>query len=126
MADAVALEIAVQINAGTWGKAAAETGGAPTFEAYSEKWFDNYVCINCRESTQDAYTEILMHHVLPAFGERPIDSIKRADVRDFLIKKFKGGLSKTRTMSIKDVISSTLDYARVDGIIPANVASGIP
>jgi integrase len=110
---------------GTWGVDQEPKTEAPTFKEYSEKWFDNYVCGQLRASTADEYESILRIHVLPTFGKRSIDSITRGEVRDLLLSKFKGNLSKGRTLLIKDVLSSVFNYALDDELIAANPIAGI-
>jgi hypothetical protein len=62
---------------------------------------------------------------LPVFGRKPIDNLTRGEIRDFLLDKFNNGLSKTRTLMIKDLISSVLRYALDDELISANPVAGL-
>jgi integrase len=125
IAEAVELKIRQEMIDGTWGVDQEPKTEAPTFKEYSEKWFDNYVCGQLRASTADEYESILRIHVLPTFGKRSIDSITRGEVRDLLLSKFKGNLSKGRTLLIKDVLSSVFNYALDDELIAANPIAGI-
>jgi integrase len=122
VANAAALEISKLLIKGEFGK---EPKIIPTFGEYSKKWFEGYVCGQLRESTADEYESILRIHILPEFEHQRIDDITRGNVRDFLLAKFKGGLSKKRTLLIKDVISGVLNFALDDELISANPVAGI-
>lgn len=122
VANAAAIEIQRLLINGEFGK---EPKIVPTFGEYSKRWFEGYVCGQLRESTQEEYDSILKNHILPEFESMRIDDITRGNVRDFLLSKFKGGLSKKRTLLIKDVISSVFNYALDDELLPANPVSGI-
>jgi integrase len=117
VAVAAGREIERLLVSGEFGK---EQKIIPNFETYSQKWFDNYVCGQLRESTADEYESVLRIHVLPVFGRKPIDAISRATIRDFLVSKHRGGLSISRVLMIKDVLSSVFNYALDDEIIQAN------
>ena len=97
----------------------------PTFKEYSEKWLKDYVAVSCRESTYEEYNGILKNHVLPVFDDKPIDQVRRGDIRDFLLSKIKDDFSKSRVRSFKDVMSGVLGYALDEELIQANPTLGI-
>ena len=68
---------------------------------------------------------MLNRHVFPVLGEKPIDQIKRTDIRDLILHKRKAGLSSSMLCLIRDVISGPMGYAVEDEIIPGNPVSGI-
>ena len=109
IAEAVAAQIRLDIINGEFGKITPPKEQAPTFREYSEKWLEEWAS-QLRQSTQNAYLTILTMHVLPVFGDRPIDTITRGEVKSFLLQKFKSGLSQNRTLCIKDVISSVFNF----------------
>jgi len=97
----------------------------PTFGEYSEKWLKDYVSVSCRESTYEEYNGILKNHVLPVFEDKPIDQVRRGDIRDFLLSKIKQDFSKSRIGLFKDVLSGVLGYALDEELIQANPTLGI-
>jgi integrase len=121
VADAAAVEIQKLLINGEFGR---EQRPIPKFGEYSKKWFGGYVS-RLRESTQDEYRSILDNHVLPEFEHMSIDDITRGNVRDFLLVKFNGGLSKRRTLMLKDVLSGVFNYAIDDELVAANPTAGI-
>lgn len=97
----------------------------PTFEEYSQKWIEQYVKVNLRESTFDEYDGILRNHVLPKFKDEKIDEVNRGQIRDFLLSKYSGGLSQKRVMLLKDVVSGVLNFALDEELISSNPTTGI-
>jgi integrase len=61
---------------------------------------------------------------MPAFDKRPLDEIKRGDIRDFLLRK-SAKLSRKRTLLIKDVPSGVLSWAVDEELIGTNPTAGI-
>lgn len=96
-----------------------------TFGEYSQKWLNNYVALECRESTFEDYDGILKNHILPVFKDKQINSITRGEIRDFLLSKVSGGLSRKRALVLKDVLSGAFNYALDDEVIETNPTTGI-
>ena len=97
----------------------------PSFEEYANYWLEDYIKPLRRTSTYERYRDILKRHVFPILGKRPIDEIKRFEIRNLILKKNKAGLSKSMICLIRDVISGAMGYAVEDEIIPGNPVSGI-
>ena len=92
----------------------------PTFGEYSQKWLA-FIKMNRRESTYERYDQVLKTHILPVFKNKPLDTITRGDIRDFLIMK-----SKTLNVFVfRDVLSGVFNFAFDDELIKANPVSGI-
>jgi len=103
----------------------AEKKPIPTFSEYAEKWLQGYVKVTCRESTLDEYEAILKNHILPVFKNEKIDQIGRGEIRDFLLEKYTSGLSQSRVMVLKAVLSNVFNYALDEDLIKINPTSGI-
>ncbi len=92
----------------------------PTFGEYSKKWLA-FIKMNRRESTYSRYDQVLKSHILPVFKDKPLDTITRGDIRDFLIMK-------AETLSVfvfRDILSGILGFALDDELIKANPVTGI-
>lgn len=57
--------------------------------------------------------------------KKPINEIKRSEVRNLFLRKRKTGLSRSMLCLIRDVISGPMGYAVEDELIPGNPVSGI-
>ena len=97
----------------------------PTFGNYSKKWLKEYTKLNCRESTFNEYVIALKNHILPVFKNEKIDQIGRGDIRSFLLGKHSDGLSVSRVMMLKAVISGIFNHAIDEEIIETNPVSNI-
>jgi integrase len=97
----------------------------PSLEEYAKRWLEDYIKPLRRPSTHERYSDILERHVFPTLGKKPIDEIKRYEIRNLILKKNKAGLSRSMLCLIRDVISGTMGHAVEDEIIPGNPVSGI-
>jgi integrase len=124
-----ALEAAKQIWAklvlGDVGLLDASSTKQPSFEEYAKYWLEDYIKPLRRLSTYERYGDILERHVFPTFGKKPINEIKRSEIRNLILKKSKAGLSRSMICLIRDVMSGTMGYAVEDELIPGNPVSGI-
>jgi len=92
----------------------------PTFGEYSKKWLA-FIKMNRRESTYSRYDQVLKTHILSVFKDKPLDTITRGDIRDFLVMK-------AETLSVfvfRDILSGILGFALDDELIKANPVTGI-
>jgi len=95
---------------------------APTLEEYSKKWLEGYSRNVNKESTYESNRALLVNHILPEFGSRRIDQIKRGEFKDFLLKKMESH-SVSTVKNIKACLSSIFNYARDDELLNANPLS---
>jgi integrase len=98
---------------------------APTFGEVAERWLEDFVAVMRRPATYRRYADSLRLHVNPALGSRPIDQVKRSEVRDLLLARYRKGLSKSSVSMIRDTISGVMQYAIDEEIITANPVLGI-
>jgi hypothetical protein len=103
----------------------AQPAEQPSFEGYAKCWLEDYIKPLRRPSTHERYRDILERHVFPTLGKKPIDEIKRFEIRNLILNKNKAGLFRSMLCLIRDVISGTMGYVVEDEIIPGNPVSGI-
>jgi len=92
----------------------------PLFGEYSKNWLA-FIKLNRRESTYERYDQVLKSHILPVFRSKPLNSITRGDVRDFLMAK----ATKFDVGVFRDILSGILGFAVDDEIIKSNPVIGI-
>jgi len=97
----------------------------PSFEEYADNWLETYVRPLRQPATYERYTEILGRHVYPVFASRPIDQIRRKDVKNLLLHVNKKGYSRSVVCLVRDVVSGALGYAVDDELILANPVTGV-
>jgi integrase len=97
----------------------------PIFKDYCTLWLESYIKSLRAWSTYDRYRGLLTKHVYPSLGSKPIDQIKRSDVKSLILKLHKKGLSQSSLELVRDVISGPMGYAMDEEIIAANPVAGI-
>ncbi len=95
---------------------------APTLQEYSKKWLEGYSRNVNKESTYESNQSLLENHILPEFGSRRIDQIKRSELKAFLLNKMETH-SVATVKNIKACMSGIFNYARDDELINANPLS---
>ena len=71
------------------------------------------------------YNKMLLHHVLPAFGQRTTKSISRNDVELFLAEKAKAGYCRATLRGMRVSLGRVLSWAVACGWLEKNACAGI-
>ncbi|KPA12996.1 integrase family protein [Candidatus Magnetomorum sp. HK-1] len=90
------------------------------FKKYAWLWFEKDSKDGNKTSTSDDYKGILKNHILPTFGEKTINEIKRSELIEFLKKKYNENYAYSTVTHMKNVISNIFNYAMVEEIIEYN------
>lgn len=94
-----------------------------TISTWAETWFTTTAPL--RASTRHGYRKTLDRRVLPIWGERPIGSIDRADVREWVADLTAEGLSSKRVRNIVSILALVLELAIDAGALRENPARRI-
>lgn len=78
---------------------------------YFDYWYKNYVLINCKYNTQEAYRVVIENHIKPALGIHKLRSITPATLQEFLNKKYLNGFSRASISNFYGVLSGALKAA---------------
>lgn len=92
----------------------------PTFKEYGELWLQGQIKPFRRDTTFDRYKDILTRFVFPKIGKKPLDEIKRKNIREILMAVHKRGLSRSTVALVKDVMSGPFGLAVDDELVAAN------
>jgi integrase len=108
----------------------------PLFKDFAQGFMETYSAMNHEESTQESYQQVLDRHILPYFGDMPLDEISRKDIKNFIaekqrqrISKGKSGTKKKKRLSAgtirihKAYLSAILSEAVDDELIAFNPAA---
>ncbi len=87
-----------------------------TFAEYSLKWLETVKKPVIKENTYADYQNIFKVHLLPTFGDIPLDEIRRQDAQEFLNRIDNAGKHRA-VHKIKQILSSIFEYAVADEII---------
>lgn len=116
-AEALGSKIRVKLKAGEL-KITSEKK-IPAFGVYARKFLDNQN--HLKYSTVASYEGILKNH-LGKFRDRPLDEIKRADIKEFILAKQKTGLTPGTVKNIQRFISRIFTDACEDELITTHPA----
>lgn len=94
-----------------------DTAGTQPFGEVAQRWA-RIKETKIAKSTMKNYRKAMNTHVLPAFGNKPIGSITRGDIEDF-IADLKGVTGKTK-VNIMTPFKGVMKEAWKDGLIPEN------
>ena len=107
--------------------------GKYTVGLWMDEWFENVAKIKVRASSHQTYKGYIENHIKPNIGNIPIEKLTTMDLQKFYRKLLtKGrierieskdqpkGLSAKTVRNINQVISSAMDLAVAQKIIPAN------
>jgi len=113
-----------------------EKKSIPLFKDFAQGFMETYSAMNHEESTQETYQQALDRHILPYFGDMPLDEISRKDIKSFIVEKQrqriskgKSGTKKKKRLSagtirnLKAYLSSILTEAVDDELIAFNPAA---
>ena len=111
--------------------------GKYTLGQWMEIWFENYARLKVRPSSHATYRGYLDNHILPNIGNIPLNRLTTLDIQKFYKKllecgrvvraESKGqpkGLSAKTVRNLHQILSSALDLAVQQRLIPSNPAAG--
>ena len=81
--------------------------------------------ITFKNATRDKYEQIIRCHVAPSLGEREINDITAADLRDFSIRLISAGLASNTIKGILYVVKSSLQSALKNGVLGRDCTQAI-
>lgn len=104
------------IEKGTWKK---RDDGEKSFESFAERFIEVHVR-NIKKTTASQYRSDLRVHVLPAFGKRPLNSIRAIDVSEWISTLHKKGRRVGTLRRAHVIMSLIMTEAVRSGIIDSN------
>ena len=87
------------------------TKEVPKFSAYATEFMETYVIANNKPSERSMKASILKHHLLPVFGDMPLDAIKMHPIEVLKASLLAKGLSRKRVNIILACLGKMLRYA---------------
>lgn len=90
-----------------------------TLAEFAAEWFETYVKVNNKPSSQRAKRFYLDGHLLPAFGARPLSSIRTEDVERYKAQKSASGLAPKTVNEHLGTLGLILRTAREWGVAAA-------
>lgn len=82
-----------------------------TFSDYLDYRYENYVELNCKDSTKRNYKSGIEIHIKPELGSNRMCNLTPALLQDYLNNKFKEVNTKSLFIIITTIINSALEFA---------------
>lgn len=101
---------------------ATKVARVPTFGQYVETFLAAH---EGRDGTVETYGYRLRPHVVPVFGARPLDDIKRREWREFFAALKRGGMADSTRSGIKKSVSALYGMAVEDEYLEGNPVAGL-
>ena len=112
--------------------------GKHTVSSWMEEWFENVCKIKVRPSSHQTYRGYIDHHITPYIGKIPLEKLSTMDLQKLYRKLMNNGrverieaenqpkgLSAKTVRNINQVISSAMDFAVAQKIIPENPCKAV-
>ena len=112
--------------------------GKHTVSSWMEEWFENVCKIKVRPSSHQTYRGYINHHITPYIGKIPLEKLSTMDLQKLYRKLMNNGrverieaenqpkgLSAKTVRNINQVISSAMDFAVAQKIIPENPCKAV-
>lgn len=93
-----------------------------TVGEYLDKWMEEVVKYQVRESTFDTQTIIINKHIKPALGEVLLLKLTPSHLQNLLAKKIEEGYSRRTVKYIHTITKQMLDQAKKWGLVGQNIA----
>ncbi len=122
-AEQIRRQIEAHLALGDAGFLQEKAAPTPTFNAYAERWLEEYAEIECKPSTVAGYRQILKSRLIPQFGIYALDRISREQLKQFFAKLANAGLSRNTLRNTLCTIRVILNQAVEDDLIVKNPAA---
>lgn len=90
-----------------------------------EFWIDNFKKLNLKPKTLEVYKQVINCHVVPNLGHITLKNLTTMHLQRLVNEKFQGGLSTGSIRKMHNIISSSLDQALQNDMIPKNPAKSV-
>ncbi len=94
--------------------------GIPTVGEYLMNWLEEHAKVSCKISSYENYERIIRIELIPTFGNRPLDRLKREDVSRFIVTKVDKGKARSTIQGYLAPLRAALFQAIDDGLISVN------
>jgi integrase len=94
-----------------------------TFGDYARRWPDD--AVHLRAGTREKYAGHLSKHLIPAFGDRALDTILPSHVRSFVAASSRTGAARATVAAVYRTFAQVMKTAEIDRLIERSPCLGI-
>lgn len=95
------------------------------FEQLVATWLTTIASVTLKPSGYKSYEAICRNHLVPVFGEAPLDMITASAVQTYVANKITGGLSQRTVANHAHILRRLLAYAVDNGHLENNPAESV-
>ncbi len=88
-------------------------------------WLSTVAAVTLKPSGYKSYSAICANHLLPAYGDMPIEMITAAGVQAYVADKVESGLSSRTVANHVQVMRRLMAYAADNGLIESNTLESV-
>lgn len=88
-------------------------------------WLDTVASVELKQSGYRSYEAMCRNHLVPAFGDTPVDEITGAKVQVYVADKAKAGLSARTVTNTVHVLKRLISYAAANNLIDSNPLTSV-
>jgi integrase len=99
--------------------------GRLTVGEYFQNWLTDTARYQVSEGTFERYERTYRNHLVPFFGRLRLRDLTAAHIRAFKARKIEEGLNPNTVGVMQGVLSTALNQAVDDGLVPSNPASRV-
>lgn len=88
-------------------------------------WLSTVAAVTLKQSGFKSYSAICTNHLLPAYGDMPIEMITAAGVQAYTADKVESGLSPRTVTNHVQVMRRLMAYAKDNGLIESNPLASV-
>lgn len=90
------------------------------FKELVAAWLDTVASVELKPSGYRSYEAICRNHLVPAFGDTPVDEITGSMVQGYVADKTKAGLSARTVTNTVHVLKRLMSYAAATNLVDSN------
>lgn len=95
------------------------------FSELTATWLDTVASVTLKPSGYKSYESICKNHLLPVYGDMPIDMITAAGLQAYVAEKTASGLSKRTVANHVHVMRRLMAYAAENHLVEANALKSV-
>ena len=93
-----------------------------SYADFIDQWYEMYVAVNLRVSTQRKYRGMIEKHLKPTLGQFQLQSIKPATLQNFINSYKEKGYSHQTITHVMNLLKTSFEYA----VEPLGVDAPLP
>jgi hypothetical protein len=121
-AEQVRRQLEAKLALGEFGFLGSDEDNLPNFDAYADRWMKDYVRVECKTSTASGYEGVLRQYLRPRFGKKPLNEIRRDEVKALINDLIGKDLSRNTIRNALCVIRGMFNYAVEERLLEWNPA----